>query len=80
MAGGRVSFLEFDCNYECGRKIVVDVSDRPRNSTVHTPFDVLYRWLGEKVMTALMRHHVHECTEFNKGPDGRPHLTLVATR
>ncbi len=72
-------FLEFDCNAECGEKILVYVGDQPKN----LPGDPMerrermYSWLGELVWLELVAHHVGHCTECYKQPDGTPWLRLV---
>jgi hypothetical protein len=70
--------LYFDCNYKCGEKIAVAVpwSECADRSGV-TAANVVYAWVGKRVVQALVDHHLKHCTEYYKQRDGRPWLRLV---
>lgn len=75
----RMSFLYFDCNYECGEKVPVYVGNQPKLSHKDPKKrrQQLFSWLGEQVWWALVEHHEAYCLEFHRRPDGRPGLTLI---
>lgn len=73
-------YLKFECNYGCGKKISVDTDwgEIPFNDEDNrVRMQEMYRWMGKRVMVALIDHHLSDCTEYYKHPDGKPWLRLV---
>lgn len=75
-----MSHLHFDCNYDCGKKVFVDLEGwdkMPKDEGGQFIMPKAHQWLGERVFASLIAHHANDCLEFNRQPDGRPGLQLI---
>ncbi|KWX66819.1 hypothetical protein [Mycobacterium sp. NAZ190054] len=68
-------YLEVMCNYDCGRMLTVE-GDRPQGANGYTPKDVVYRWLGERVLDTLREHH-KVCPRYTQEHKPDRHLRVV---